>query len=141
MLTESMQEYLEALWIFLKEEEREYARINDIARALKVAPPSAVEMLRRMERMGLVVYYPRVGIQLTERGEELAREAIRSHRLAELLLTELLGMELDSEVHEQACDLEHHISSSVAEAVCVKLGHPRRCPHGKRIPKGECCRR
>ncbi len=141
VLTESMQEYLEALWVFLKEEDREYARINDIAKALEVAPPSAVEMLRRMERLGLVVYRPRVGIQLTRRGEELAREAIRSHRLAELLLTELLGMELDQQVHRNACDLEHHISSSVAEAVCIKLGHPETCPHGKKIPRGECCRR
>jgi|Deesub1362B_J571_1020462.scaffolds.fasta_scaffold33814_2 DtxR family Mn-dependent transcriptional regulator len=139
MISESMEEYLETLWIFLKEEGKEYAKINEIAESLKIAPPSAVEMLKKMEKLGLVEYEPRVGIQLTEKGEALARQVIRSHRLAELLLTELLDMELNSDVHEHACALEHHISEAIAEAVCIKLGHPRQCPHGKPIPRGECC--
>ncbi|NOZ57999.1 MAG: metal-dependent transcriptional regulator [Euryarchaeota archaeon] len=141
MISESMEEYLEALWVFLKEEGKDYAKINEIAERLEIAPPSAVEMLRKMEKLGLVEYSPRVGIRLTPRGEELARQAIRSHRLAELLLTELLDMELNSEVHAHACALEHHISKAIAEAVCIKLGHPRQCPHGKPIPRGECCSR
>jgi DtxR family Mn-dependent transcriptional regulator len=141
MISESMEEYLEALWVFLKEERKEYAKINEIAERLEIAPPSAVEMLRKMEKLGLVEYSPRVGIRLTARGEELARQVIRSHRLAELLLTELLDMELNSEVHAHACALEHHISEAIAEAVCIKLGHPRQCPHGKPIPRGECCSR
>ncbi|WP_457555890.1 metal-dependent transcriptional regulator [Candidatus Pyrohabitans sp.] len=141
MISESMEEYLETLWILLKEEEREYAKINEIAERLGIAPPSAVEMLRKMQKLGFVEYEPRVGIRLTGRGEELARQAIRSHRLAELLLTELLDMELNSEVHAHACAIEHHISEAIAEAVCIKLGHPSRCPHGKPIPRGECCSR
>lgn len=139
MISESMEEYLEVLWVLLKERGREHAKINEIAERLKIAPPSAVEMLKKMERLGMVDYESRVGIRLTEEGEQLARQIIRSHRLAELLLTEILGMKLDSEVHEHACALEHHISQAIADAVCIKLGHPRLCPHGNPIPKGECC--
>lgn len=139
MLSESMEEYLEALWIILKEEKKEHAKINEIAGLLSVAPPSVVEMLRKMEKLGLIKYEARVGVKLSEKGEKAAREVIRNHRLSELLLTEILGMEINDDIHKNACFLEHHISDEIAKAVCIKLGHPRYCPHGKEIPPGECC--
>jgi len=64
---------------------------------------------------------------------------VRQHRLAELLLTEILGLELSDDTHRYACDLEHHIGEEIAKAVCQKLGHPESCPHGKPIPRGDCC--
>lgn len=141
MLSESMEEYLEALWIILKEENKEYAKINEIANMLAISPPSVVEMLKKMEKLGFITYETRIGVKLTEKGERLAREIIRNHRLSELLLTEILGMKIDLSLHENACFLEHHISDEIAKAVCIKLGHPTHCPHGKKIPRGKCCER
>lgn len=139
-VTENIEEYLEILWIF-EEKGKNIAKINEIAEGLKISPPSAVEMLKKMEEMGLVKYEKRVGISLTKKGRSAARQVIRNHRLAELLLTNILNMKLDKNVHENACGMEHHISEEIADAVCTSLNHPRKCPHGNDIPKGECCNR
>ncbi len=138
-ISENIEEYLEALWILTVERKKALAKINEIAEALGISPPSAVEMLRKMEKLGLVEYEARAGVRLSEEGRKKAEKIIRQHRLAELLLTEILGLELSREIHEKACKLEHHISEDVARAVCIKLNHPRKCPHGKYIPKGDCC--
>lgn len=138
-ISENIEEYLETLWALTIEKGRSLAKINTIAEALGISPPSAVEMLRKMEKLGLVEYETRAGIRLTEEGRERAEKVVRQHRLAELLLTKILGLELSGAVHQQACDLEHHIGEDIATAVCIKLGHPKSCPHGKPIPRGECC--
>lgn len=137
-ISENVEEYLETLWILTVERGRDLAKVKEVAEALKFSPPSVVEMLKKMEKLGLVEYISREGVKLSSLGREKASEVIRQHRLAELLLTEILGLEL-SKVHEKACKLEHHISQEIAQAVCTKLNHPRKCPHGKPIPKGECC--
>lgn len=138
-VTENIEEYLELLWIF-EERGKSIAKINEIAESLKIAPPSAVEMLKKMEEMGLVEYETRVGVNLTKKGRGVARQVVRNHRLAELLLTDILNMKLDKSVHDNACGLEHHISKEIADAVCTSLKHPEKCPHGNKIPKGECCK-
>lgn len=139
-VTENIEEYLEALWM-LDEKGKKVAKISEIAENLKVSPPSAVEMLKKMEASRLVRYQSRKGINLTNKGKKLAEQIARNHRLAELLLTHILGMKLDRRVHERACALEHHISREIADAVCTYLNHPKECPHGNRIPSGACCAR
>ena len=74
-------------------------------------------------------------ITLTEHGETSARRLIRAHRLAERLLYDVLGADLES----GACEFEHIIASEVVDSICILLGHPRECPHGMPIPKGACC--
>lgn len=140
-ITENVEEYLEALFI-LEEKGKSMAKITEVAETLGVAPPSAVEMLKKIERRGLVDYMARTGVSLTPNGRKLARRIVRNHRLAELLLTQILKIEMDDASQESvACAIEHHISDKIAEAVCTKLGHPRKCPHGNNIPVGRCCPR
>jgi DtxR family Mn-dependent transcriptional regulator len=79
-------------------------------------------------------------ISLTKSGEERARGIIRRHRLAEVLLRNLF--ELDNvQLESSACQFEHILSEPVVESVCTFLGHPPSCPHGRPIPRGECCDR
>ncbi|MGE4385722.1 MAG: metal-dependent transcriptional regulator [Endomicrobiaceae bacterium] len=79
-------------------------------------------------------------IKLTEKGENLGKELTRRHRLTERLLADVL--EFDREAIEKiACDLEHNISTDLADSICTLLGHPKECPHGAPIPEGECCRK
>lgn len=80
------------------------------------------------------------GHRLTEAGKELARRAIRRHRLAERLIADLTGASEES-AEEEACVLEHSLLEGLAEKVCTFLGHPRVCPHGHPIPEGTCCQR
>jgi DtxR family Mn-dependent transcriptional regulator len=75
---------------------------------------------------------------LTDRGFERAKHLIRSHRLAERLLTDVLNFS-DEEVERTACHYEHLLTDEAVDSVCTLLGHPRSCPHGKPIPQGRCC--
>lgn len=79
-------------------------------------------------------------IHLTREGEERARGIIRRHRLAEVLLANLFDLD-HSQVEASACKFEHILNHAVTESVCTFLGHPPVCPHGKPIPRGECCDR
>lgn len=135
--SESTEEYLEALWL-LDEAGDSLARISSIAHSLKVAPPSVVEMLKKLERKGYVTYETRRGIKLADKGRRIARRIIRNHRLAEVLMHKTLHTEIDEET---ACGVEHHMTEQFADALCTLLDHPQTCPHGKEIPLGSCCRR
>ena len=75
---------------------------------------------------------------LTEQGYQKAKEIIRNHRLAERLLHDVLNLQSD-EMERSACRYEHMLDTEAADSICILLGHPRTCPHGKFIPPGECC--
>lgn len=77
-------------------------------------------------------------IKLTEKGLIHARDAVRRHRLAERLLTDVLAVK-SSLIHDAACKFEHHLHKGIDENVCTLLGHPKSCPHGSPIPPGRCC--
>jgi len=76
-------------------------------------------------------------ITLTGEGDKRARDITRRHRLAERLFRDVLDIK---DFEEDACRIEHAISHEVEEAICTFLGHPPTCPHGKPIPRGNCCR-
>jgi DtxR family transcriptional regulator, Mn-dependent transcriptional regulator len=104
-----------------------------VAERLGVTPASASGMLRRLAKDGIVEYTPYHGARLTPKGERIALEVIRHHRLIELFLAEVLGMPWDR-VHSEAEVLEHHISEELEELIAAKLGEPSLDPHGDPIP-------
>jgi len=79
-------------------------------------------------------------IEFTEPGEQKARELVRRHRLAEVLLEQVLEVSREQAAYT-ACLWEHMLSEEVAGTICTFLGHPRHCPHGNPIPPGLCCQR
>jgi DtxR family Mn-dependent transcriptional regulator len=78
-------------------------------------------------------------ISLTAKGYVKAQGVVRRHRLAEVLLRNVLSVS-DSSMESTACKVEHILNAEVTDAVCTFLGHPPTCPHGRKIPKGECCK-
>jgi len=79
-------------------------------------------------------------IQFTEKGYKMAKALIRRLRLAERLFTDVFEMRGDSVIND-ACKMEHILSEELTDSVCTFLGHPQTCPHGKPIPRGECCKK
>jgi DtxR family Mn-dependent transcriptional regulator len=106
---------------------------NEIAGALEVRAPSVTGMLKRLAKDGFVTYEPGDGARLNDRGLGEARRVIRRHRLVELFLTRVLGLDW-SEVDAEAEALEHAISPRLEEALAAHLGEPREDPHGHPIP-------
>jgi DtxR family Mn-dependent transcriptional regulator len=108
----------------------------DIATRLKVRAPSVTGMLKRLVENGWITYETRRGAQLTDLGIAQARRVIRRHRLVELFLTRVLGLDW-SEVDAEAEHLEHAISPRLEEAIAAHLGEPLEDPHGHPIPSAQ----
>src|SRR5947208_13579058 len=105
----------------------------DIAARLDVRAPAVTGMLKRLAEAGWISYEPHVGARLTEPGIAEARRVIRRHRLVELFLTRVLGLDW-SEVDVEAEALEHAISPRLEQALAAHLGEPLEDPHGHPIP-------
>ena len=111
-----------------------------LAEKMKVAPPTVTKMVQRLVRDGLVAVNPQREIELTAAGWDMAETMVRRHRLAERLLTDLLGLDW-GEAHEEAHRFEHAISPRVEERLIKVLGGPTTCPHGSPIPGSDAPRR
>ena len=132
---EGAENYAKAIFQ-LQSKGEEAVGTGAIAERLGVTPASASAMLRRLADEGIVEHTPYHGVRLTDRGEQVALEVIRHHRLLELFLAEVLELPWDR-VHEEAEVLEHYISPQLAESIARKLGNPTRDPHGDPIPTPE----
>lgn len=131
-----VEEVLEFIWY---EKEKGIDSIKELLSVDEVIKAGArTETLVEMEGDGLVSISGDT-ITLTPAGLKEAESVIRRHRLAEVLLSDVL--EIDEKIiEEQACSFEHYLSPVVTESICTLLGHPPVCPHGLTIPRGECCR-
>jgi DtxR family Mn-dependent transcriptional regulator len=115
--------------------ERDENREDVILGGSKV--PDPLPVLDEMQERGLV---RREGgrVELTVSGEGVFRAVIRRHRLAEVLLGQVFQV-AEPSASDAACQFEHMLSEDVTDSICTFLGHPPTCPHGKTIPRGDCC--
>jgi DtxR family Mn-dependent transcriptional regulator len=108
----------------------------DIAERLQVRAPSVTGMLKRLADAGWIDYKPGHGARLTPQGMTEALRVIRRHRLVELFLHRVLGLDW-SEIDAEAEALEHAISPRLEQALAAHLGEPLEDPHGHPIPTRE----
>lgn len=104
-----------------------------IAERLHQSGPTVSQTVARMERDGLLTVENDRHLLLTEEGRVAAVAVMRKHRLAELLLVNVIGMPYE-EAHEEACRWEHVMSDSVERKVYELLNRPTRSPYGNPIP-------
>jgi DtxR family Mn-dependent transcriptional regulator len=126
----AFEEYCEAIWE-LKEDDVDVIQAR-VAERLHVSRPAVSEMIKRMQAEGFVRLDGTV-INLTEDGLKLAEQVVRRHRLAERLLTDILGLSW-ADAHVEAGKWEHVISEPVERAINRLLDNPTTCPHGNPIP-------
>jgi DtxR family Mn-dependent transcriptional regulator len=132
--TPAAQDYLKAIHSLGGAERR--VSPAEIAVRLQVRAPSVTGMLKRLAEAGWLDYEPGHGTGLTPLGVAEARRVIRRHRLLELFLTRVLGLDW-SEVDAEADALEHAISPRLEQAIAAHLGEPLEDPHGHPIPTRE----
>jgi DtxR family transcriptional regulator, Mn-dependent transcriptional regulator len=109
------------------------ASTSAVASRMGVAPASATAMLKKLAQLGLVEHEPYRGARLTRRGELVAIEMIRHHRLLEQYLSTQLGLPLES-LHAEADRLEHALSEELEALIDASMGFPTHDPHGDPIP-------
>ncbi len=131
---EHIEMYLKAIW-HIKEKGGD-VKISTIAKLLNIRQPSVVQMLKKLNAKNLVDYN-KAGVTLTEEGERIGASMMRNSRLLEVLMSSALKVEIDEEM---VCGIEHHMKKQFTDALCTMLGHPRKCPHEREIPIGECCK-
>jgi len=133
MATSTVEDYLKQIYHAQVDAPGALVPTGQVATALDVAPGTATAMVKTLADSGLVEYEPYAGVRLTVAGEKLATHVLRRHRLVELFLVEVMGMDW-SEVHGEAELLEHAVSNRLLERIDKMLGQPAVDPHGDPIP-------
>jgi DtxR family Mn-dependent transcriptional regulator len=111
----------------------------EIAKELGVKAPSAVDMIKKLESMGIVEHTPWRGVKLTDKGIMEYKMLIRKYKIIETYLHRICNMNLD-EACECASKFDVYVPKKVIDTMCACMGHPKRCPHGDEIPSDkECC--
>jgi DtxR family Mn-dependent transcriptional regulator len=130
-LHDTTEEYLETI-LAIEEEGVPPLRARLVER-LGLSAAAVSETVNRLVSLGYAKLGADRAIRLTPKGRQLATTVVRRHRLAERLLTDIIGLEWEK-VHREAARWEHAISSDVEEKLVELLGDPMTCPHGNPIP-------
>ena len=134
MISRTIEDYLKAIYKLRKHRER--VTTSAIAQKLGVTDPTVTAILKKLANERYLKHISYQGVVLTDKGEKIAIGVIRKHRLVELFLNEILGLDWDK-VHVEAEKLEHVISDDVLASMDHVLGYPTIDPHGDPIPTGE----
>jgi DtxR family transcriptional regulator, Mn-dependent transcriptional regulator len=125
-----LEEYLEAIHE-LDEEGMQVIQAR-LADRLGHSAPAVSEMIRRLKAEGYLTVEDR-DVKLTTKGRVRAESVVRKHRLAERLLTDIIGLPWHKS-HLEACRWEHVMSETVERRILELLGHPTTSPYGNPIP-------
>jgi DtxR family transcriptional regulator, iron-dependent repressor len=123
----SQEDYLKAIGEMLEENQTPISA--RLAEELGVTPPAVTAALKRMTRDDLVRVERSGRIDLTRKGRGVAERLALRHQLAELLLTEVIGLSW-AKAHAEAERLEHAISPEVEALLLKRFGDKKNCPHG-----------
>lgn len=133
MPTSTVEDYLKCIFLEQQRDPEALVSMRQISTALSLAPGTVTAMVKTLADSNLVTYEPYSGVRLTPSGRQLALHVLRRHRLIELFLVRVMGMNW-SEVHAEAEELEHAVSNRLIERMDEMLGYPSTDPHGDPIP-------
>jgi DtxR family transcriptional regulator, Mn-dependent transcriptional regulator len=123
----SQEDYLKAIWEMLEESQTPISA--RLAEQLEVTPPAVTAALKRMTRDDLVRVDRHGRIDLSRKGRQLAEHLALRHQLAEMLLTDVIGLSW-AKAHDEAEQLEHAISPEVEALLLKRFAEKKSCPHG-----------
>jgi DtxR family Mn-dependent transcriptional regulator len=109
---------------------------GNIAKKLGVSNAAATDMAKKLALKELLHYKKYQPLKLTEKGEKMALNVVRKHRLWEAFLFKMFDMSLH-DIHREAELLEHETSDFLADKISEFLGHPKFDPHGDPIPNAQ----
>ena len=120
----AVEDYLERILELINS--KGYARVVDIAAALKISQASVTNMVQRLDAEGLLKYEKYRGLILTATGKSLAHKIAQRHKL----LTDFLGLlGVDARViYHDVEGMEHHVSAPTLRAIEALTAQLRRRP-------------
>jgi DtxR family transcriptional regulator, Mn-dependent transcriptional regulator len=133
-LTRAEVAYLQTMYRL--NESDDIASVSVLARKFDVRPPTAIEILRKLQAKGLVVQKPWKVPELSTRGMAIAESIIHQHRIVELYLNTTLGLSSQTSCDE-ATKIDYLLDMTVIEKMCRALNRPTKCLHGNPIKHQE----
>ena len=132
MPSPTVENYLKQIYLLSREREGQPVPMGIIAGRMAVVPGTATSMVKSMHREKWLAYIPRIGVTLTAAGRTEALRVLRKHRILEMFLVEVLGLDW-TEVHEEAELLEHGLTDKLVDRMDGFLGHPEVSARGARF--------
>ena len=112
-MTQSLEDYLEAIYMLIAEERP--AQVRDVAKMLAVKMPSVVKAIRELKRLGLVTQKPYAAIELTVKGARVAKHVLNRHTLLRSFLMKLGVSRRNAD--KDACLMEHILSAETIDRI------------------------
>ena len=112
-LSRKGEDYLEA--ILVVSEEKGYARVKDICKELGIKPPTVVEMVKKLNDQGYLIYRKYEGMYLTPKGEEIGR-IIKDRHSTILAFLMFIGVP-EKIANDDACIIEHDLNPKTVEQI------------------------
>tara|TARA_R110001583_G_scaffold47464_13_gene148670 strand:- start:120 stop:779 length:660 start_codon:yes stop_codon:yes gene_type:complete len=109
---------------------------GNIAAVLGISNAAATDMAKKLATKDLLHYQKYQELKLTDKGNKMALNVVRKHRLWESLLFKMFDMSLH-EIHRESEILEHQTSDFLANKISEYLGNPKFDPHGDPIPNAD----
>jgi DtxR family Mn-dependent transcriptional regulator len=113
-----------------------YISTSALSELLDVTAPAVNRMVNRLKELDLLEHQPYQGIRLTDKGRIEALQQIRSHRIAEVFLVNVMGFRWD-EVYQEAGNISSALSEPLIERMAQMAGNPAFCPHGEPVPAAD----
>ncbi len=129
-LSASLEDYLEAIWV--AGQDATVVRVKDLTRSLNVKTSSVVGALKNLSGKELIVHERYGYIELTAKGEILARQVYERHLNLTRFLNKILGIDLGTS-EEDACQIEHHVSRKTMDKIVKFIAFVETCPEGNPV--------
>ena len=136
MVSFTEENYLKAIYHLSNQKNDELVSTNELAEVTQTRAASVTDMLKKLADKRYIDYKKYQGVKLTEKGNRIALNIIRNHRLWEVFLVKKLGFNWD-EIHDLAEELEHVKSTELTARLDNFLENPKFDPHGDPIPDEE----
>lgn len=116
-VTQSLEDYLETIYLLIKDTGS--ACVRDVAKSMGVKMPSVVKALHELKSLELVTQEPYAPIELTKKGESIAKSVLARHELLKSFLVSL-GVSPKT-ADEDACRMEHILSVETLEKIRIYI--------------------
>ena len=114
MISKALEEYLKTMYVLKKQNGN--IRVTDIANKMNCTKPSVNKALYNLKDNGFVNYESYGIIELTKKGEDLAKKILEAYDIVYLFLKDVLNLE-----NEEAEEEAEEIKSVVTDNTINKL--------------------
>ena len=114
---ESYEDYLKAIYLISRSNKGGWVSNSEISKFLNVKPPSVTNMLYKLNAKELIDWKPRKSLRLTKKGKKIALDIFKNYNCLVNFFLHVLKLKNKSLVHKLSCEIEHHITPEVSNAL------------------------